>query len=116
MSEFVTKPAYTPEIEAGLQRIRRRRRDYWVAFFGYLPTCTLVAIATRWFDPEGNIAGVFAVAYFATTMILAIRMQRSKCPRCEKIFAAKWYWGNPWTQSCLHCHLGMDGMPEPAAK
>jgi len=108
---FRRRPAYSDEIEAGLAEIRRRRRYMWIGWIGFLPAGLLVYGLTHWFDPENTVVGAFGICYMAGWMVLIVRATRARCPRCGKIFSAKWYWSAVFTQSCLHCHLGMDGLP-----
>ncbi|SRR5690242_3394335 len=110
-SAFRPQPAYSDEIEAGLAEIRRKRRHMVLAWLAGLPSALLVYALTHWFDKDATIVGVFCICYMLGWMVLIVRATRARCPRCGKIFSAKWYWSNVFTQTCLHCHLGMDGMP-----
>ena len=100
-------------IEAALAEIRRRRRQIWALWLGYIPAMVLLAIPIRLLVPvhsQETALMIAALAWMALFAGATVRVGWVRCPRCGERFHERRKWGiglwhNPWSRRCLNCHL-----------
>ena len=95
------------------QDYRRRRNLALFAFLGYVPFVFLISLLTlRLFHSliPGFIVALGWMVFFAVT---GIRFNTFRCPRCQKLFFAKWWYHNSFACRCVHCGLPKYESPEP---
>jgi hypothetical protein len=94
---------------------RNRRRNFFAAWLGGLPTLLLIVAIF----PRTSNAGylVLFIAWAGAFFYTAIRWSSFRCPGCRERFVMKtWAWGligyhNPFTSHCLHCGLRVGEVP-----
>jgi hypothetical protein len=87
------------------QGYRKRRNLILFAFLGYVPAVGLIAALTIWAFKSTTPAFVAAFGWMVFYAVAGIRFQQFKCPRCGKLFFAKWWYHNSFARRCVHCGL-----------
>jgi hypothetical protein len=96
------------------QEYRRRRNLLLFAFVGYIPAVALTEILTTWMFKTATPPFVVAFSWMAFYAVAGIRLQRFKCPRCSRLFFAKWWYHNMFARGCVHC--GLPKYADPATQ
>jgi len=91
-------------IEAGLRRIRARRRRVLVLFIGFLPIVWLSSLVVSF----GTVGGIVIACYMGLLFFSAVLSGFSNCPRCGNTFCMS-SWANPFAQRCMNCGLPLSG-------
>jgi hypothetical protein len=95
----------TPEIEAGLKRIRVRQHRMKHLLCGFIPFVMTAAWVNHAPSDEAITAFIVAaVAYGALLLWYSLRLAFTDCPRCHGYYHCNW-WLDPWAGRCLHCGL-----------
>lgn len=88
---------------------KRRRNTLFLVWVGYVPATTLFAFLSLKLFGSFNPAFVFAVGWMALFVLTGIRFGVWRCPRCNKWFAATWWYNLGFlARKCVHC-----GLPKP---
>ncbi len=83
-----------------------RRNLAIIGFLGYLPVFMLFGLIFRHISWGMYAVGVFALAWFLGTFIVAISVQVFRCPRCGESFSATWWYNlSLFARKCVHCGL-----------
>jgi hypothetical protein len=86
---------------------RRRRWFLGAALAGVVIAGLLTALSNR--PPLGIVAfWALGPAWIICIMVVAVRLQLFKCPRCHQPFSN----GNPFAGSCLHCRVPKWSLPD----
>ena len=90
---------------AAWSNFRKRRRRFWLFYFGY-PACALalVSLADRFANPEPLLLLSF-FSFVVITVPLAVQYKRFACPRCGQPFFVKGLFSNGYVRRCRHCGL-----------
>src|SRR5438128_2485026 len=48
---------------------------------------------------------ILGPAWMISFVVVSVRLQSFKCPRCKRWFFAKWWYRNPLARKCVHCKL-----------
>lgn len=94
-------------IEAGLRRIRARRRQVLVLFSGFLPIVWLSSLVVI----SGAVGSIVIACYMGLLFFSAVLSGFSNCPRCGNTFCMS-SWANPFAQRCMNCGLPLSGEPK----
>ena len=90
---------------------RRRVRWFWGVWLGgFMLAALLVLALSRTPIADAPIAEaafiVIGAAWIAGFMIVAIRVQWFRCPRCHRqFFFSSFLYYNPYAGKCVHCGL-----------
>jgi len=96
-------------IDAGLRRIRARRRRVLVLLLGFLPVMWLTSFVFK----SGNVSGVVTACYATLLLYSAVLSAFSNYPKCGNTFCMS-SWSNPFAQRCMNCGLPLSGEPHSA--
>ena len=92
--------------EEGWRRYRKRRIWVLVIFVSYLPSIFLIGTLSQWLFKTRTPASVAIAAGWLLFMIMAIRIQLFRCPRCGETFAGTWWYNwSFFASKCQHCGL-----------
>lgn len=88
------------------QRYRRLRNINFVVVACYVPVTMAFALLGTWLLGSLVPGFVVAGAFMVTFMVLGIKLQAWRCPRCGKRFSAKWWYNKGlMARKCVHCGL-----------
>src|SRR5438045_3537052 len=96
-NNFFRQAPYAPEIEAGLNVIRTRRRHALIGMAGGFPAIVFLGLLARLIDPSLILTSVVCGLIVLTAMTLLVRSLICKCTRCGHRFASAWYYSNVFT-------------------
>ena len=86
------------------QTYRRRRNAFIGAVASYAVLLALVALF-----PRDNLLAAYwwivAMPLFGWFIVAGFRLTYWRCPRCNKPFFTRLFWGNLFAHRCLHCGL-----------
>jgi hypothetical protein len=97
-----------------------RRRGQWLRRALLLALAWIVpgSLLRRWLVGLGweDEAAFLLVGFSPMALILVAHVWRMlwPCPRCGRSYRMTWYYGNPFTTSCLHCDLPLEMVRETA--
>ena len=95
------RPGLEPNgISAGLARIRRRRRFFWILVVVYLPSIWLSLRITH----SDSFTAVIFLVWFALVIVGSCLVCFSPCPRCGNYFHMSGFMP-VWLRRCIHCQL-----------
>ena len=97
-----SKPKSELELKGAIH-LRKLRITLFSLFLFYVPFVAFMDSIM----PSEKISIAFAIIYFCTMAFVGIWYNFSKCPRCNNFFGWKWYYGNGFTNKCLHCGLSI---------
>jgi hypothetical protein len=108
--------------EQELQRIRDgwedyiRRRSWCIfAFLSWIPLGLVVGLRVTYLGLPDRLSPVFLFPWMLLFIVVGIRYQLWKCPRCSKGFAYKgWYNKSYFARKCVLCDLSKDEMAKIA--
>lgn len=93
----------TPEVRAGLQRLRRRRAFFWAGIIVYIP---LIWASLQITGSDRATAWVFGV-WLVYVAIAANITAFSKCPNCGYLYHINGV-VPMYLRRCLHCGLPLN--------
>jgi hypothetical protein len=94
------------QYEAGLARIRARRRRVWLVFFLYIPVVLVVYFVVYLAGAPFEVVPATAIAWMLLYAVVIFMAGYSRCPRCHGYFhIRRFWWHNPFARSCLNCRL-----------
>jgi hypothetical protein len=91
--------------ESGWRTLRRRRNQLLLAFIGYVPITSALAVLADKLFHSYKLPFVFALSWMLLFAIASIRYSRFPCPRCGKPFFSTWFYHNGFARRCVHCKL-----------
>lgn len=94
-------PDYTSEWED----YSRRVRWFFGSWLGGFAVVGLLAAVLGRLAIAGLVLTILAVAWIALFIVLAVRLQLFKCPRCRQKFFMAFSHYNPFARRCVHCGL-----------
>jgi hypothetical protein len=101
-------PPATPAERRELARILAKRRLVWFWFVSAGPVVYLASFLPG-IDPFA-VGQVWMVGFLISGIWHGFF---TPCPRCREQFSRTRFWGNPWTQRCLHCGFPLRPPPLP---
>jgi hypothetical protein len=87
-----------------LSIIKKRRKNMWFMFIGYIPFVLIVLLVSR-SDRAAMYAAFFWMALF---VIVGSILGFSRCQKCKKLFFIKLLFANPFSGKCLHCGVDLN--------
>lgn len=87
------------------QDYRRRRNLALFAFLGYVPFVFVIALVAERLFHSLTPGRVVALGWMIFFVVAGIRYESFRCPRCRKLFFAKWWYHNSFARQCVHCGL-----------
>ena len=103
--------------EAIWDEYRRLRRQRWLALLIFAAVGTVGALANALFgnDTIGRVTWfIIGGSCLLWSSLAIIRVNQFSCPRCRQIFVRRGFYGNSFTNSCLHCGLRVGESPNAA--
>jgi len=94
-------PKATLEQSAKTRSILKRRNLGLLMMLLSVPTVAVVDKLTG----SDNLALATAILFMVAIFSLLLSVAFARCPRCNKMFFFKWYWGNGFALKCVHCGL-----------
>lgn len=94
------------------QDYRRRRNLALFAFLGYVPFVFMIAVVTGRLFHSTTPGFAVAFGWMIFLVVAGTRCERFRCPRCGKLFFAKWWYHNSFARRCVHCGLPKYASPE----
>jgi hypothetical protein len=101
-------------ISEGLRQIRFRRRLYLSIYFAFLPVCAALAVLGFRY-PLVPVLGMLLLC--AAMLLVYVKLNKSKCPRCHEYFFVQKLMKNNWTpvsstsmppqKKCQKCGLSL---------
>lgn len=100
-----------PVYERQWRDYRSRRWWFYAVWLGGFAALALIAFGLLPLIPKAMAGPVFVVAGLAWMLgfvVVAVRLQRFACPRCDRAFfvTSLSYW--PFARECRHCGLARD--------
>ena len=90
------------EIDAGLSKIRKWWRRYWIAMLSFLPGAGTLAFLVRSWTGSDSAAAVPAVLWLLAVGAITIRANTLPCPRCGRSFQPiSSLQFEPWRIACV---------------
>lgn len=85
---------------------RRRRNQFWLVFAGYVPVCGAVAFVSAELFHTLTPAFVAASLWMGLFLVVGIRVDMWRCPRCGQRFSGTWWYQLGFlARRCVHCGL-----------
>ena len=97
-----------PHSEAIWDDYRRLRRQWWFALLIFPAVGAVGAVANALFrnDTIGRVIWfILGGSCLLSSSLAIIRVNQFSCARCRQIFVRRRFYGNFFTNSCLHCGL-----------
>src|SRR2546428_14131174 len=87
------------------QDYRRRRRWFFGIWLGGFLVVALVARLLSKLSLGDLDFAVLGPAWMTAFVVVAIRLQFFRCPRCHRKFFGALLYSNPLAKKCVHCGL-----------
>ena len=79
-----------------------RSSSAWLG--GFLAIALLVGLLSK-LSPDDVVFYILGLTWMIAFIVVAIRLQFFKCPRCHHKFFGSAGYSNPLARKCLHCGL-----------
>ena len=85
---------------------RRYRRAFWLVWICYVPVIGLIAAVSQWLFHSFVPAMVAASGWMLLFLVVGVRYQTFRCPRCGEPFSGKWWYNMSFmARKCVRCGL-----------
>jgi hypothetical protein len=95
----------SPDFAVAWNDYRHRRRWFFGVWLGgFLAIALLVGLLSK-LSPDDVVFYILGLTWMIAFIVVAIRLQFFKCPRCHHKFFGSAGYSNPLARKCLHCGL-----------
>jgi hypothetical protein len=101
-------PPSPPDYRAAWADYRRRRQWFWGEYVGGFFALMALLELGQWLGWASLVETGFAIlspVWMLVFVVVAIRLQLFKCPRCGLQFFKTFWSYNPFAKRCRHCGL-----------
>jgi hypothetical protein len=88
------------------RRYRRIRNLFWLMFLAYTPVVFVATDLSLKLFHSYSLGFALAIVWMAGWVVVGVRLNTWRCPRCGKWFAATWWYSKSFfARKCVHCGL-----------
>jgi hypothetical protein len=84
---------------------RRRRLLWFVVWLGGVPIVFAISYPLMQLLHSDLPFYIFGGGWMVLFLIVSMRLEWFKCPRCHHWFFMTWWYHNPLSRRCVHCGL-----------